>query len=203
MPLWDAIMEKHDTVVKLLKDNGGAISSSDVGQYACQAVEQGDLDLLKDLVKHGGDITLLNSVGTTALHTAISEENLEMVKFFVEQGADIDKPDVHGWTPRALAEYQGSEEIKELFKTVQQDSGKEPAAVPSEMPSAAPYLKKYPSEPSITPLHCAVEMPPHVRDTGLLSNTKWRRRANNYRNSLIGFMSSAHTSSSGGQYTTN
>ncbi|XP_019179286.1 PREDICTED: potassium channel AKT1-like [Ipomoea nil] len=197
VPLWDAIMGKHETVIKLLEDNGGAISSNDVGQYACQAVEMGDLELLKDLAKHGGDITLLNSVGTTALHTAISEDNLEIVKFLVEQGADIDKPDVHGWTPRALAEYQGQNEIRQLFKTRVQVSGKVPAAVAlSEMPSEAPYLKKYPSEPSI---QCAVEMPlMHVRDTGTLSNTKWRRRACNYRNSLIGFMSTAETPPNGG-----
>ncbi|CAA3033770.1 potassium channel AKT1-like [Olea europaea subsp. europaea] len=34
--------------------------------------------------------------GTTALHTAICEENIEVVKFLMEQGANIDKPDVHG-----------------------------------------------------------------------------------------------------------
>nr|GMD92191.1 potassium channel AKT1-like [Ipomoea batatas] len=197
VPIWDAIAGKHEAVVKVLNDNGGAIPSSDVGHYACQAVEAGDLELLKYLAKHGGDITLLNSVGTTALHTAISEDNLEMVKFLVEKGADIDKADVHGWTPRALAEYQGQEEIKQLFKTVQDSSGKEAAGVPSEMPSAAPYIKKYASEPF---LQCSsVEMPLlHAQDTSLMSNTKWRKRATNYRNSLIGFMSTAETTSNAG-----
>ncbi|KAG5591649.1 hypothetical protein H5410_042163 [Solanum commersonii] len=181
VPLWDAIVGKHEAVVKLLVDNGATISSGDIGQFACFAVEQGSLDLLKEIIKYGGDVTLLNSLGTTAIHTAISEENVEIVKFLLEQGADIDKADVHGWTPRALAEYQGHEEIKELFNLMQPTS-KETNVCPPEAPFA-PYLMKYQSDPAI-PLFIQEET---ARETGS-SNGRLRRRASFFQNSLIGFV---------------
>uniref|UniRef100_M1CU62 Potassium channel n=1 Tax=Solanum tuberosum TaxID=4113 RepID=M1CU62_SOLTU len=181
VPLWDAIVGKHEAVVKLLVDNGATISSGDVGQFACFAVEQGSLDLLKEIIKYGGDVTLLNSLGTTAIHTAISEENVEIVKFLLEQGTDIDKADVHGWTPRALAEYQGHGEIKELFNLMQPTS-KETNVCPPEAPFA-PYLMKYQSDPAI-PLFIHEET---ARETGS-SNGRLRRRASFFQNSLIGFV---------------
>ncbi|CAH9063616.1 unnamed protein product [Cuscuta epithymum] len=196
VPLWDAIIGKHEAVIKLLMDNGATLSSGDVGQFACSAVEQADLDLLKNIMKYGGDVTLLNSLGTTALHMAVSEENLEMVKFLVEHGADIEKPDVHGWSPRALAEYHGNEDIKEVFRS-KEEYNRRRVQVPEPK---APYLKKYQSESSIpppllpetslvAPIRAPGLLPGHIRGTSLSNNTKWRTRASNYRKSLIGFMS--------------
>nr|BAD81034.1 potassium channel NKT1 [Nicotiana tabacum] len=195
VPLWDAMVGKHEAAIKLLVDNGAKISSGDVGQFACFAVEQGSLDLLKEIIKCGGDVTLLNSLGMTAMHTAISEENVEIVKYLLEQGTDIDKPDVHGWTPRALAEYQGHEEIKELFNLMQPSSNKEANVSPLEMPGA-PYLKKYQSDPMIR-LSTPLETASLARDNGS-SNGRLRRRASFYQNSLMGFMSACQRHHEGG-----
>ncbi|KAL3330415.1 hypothetical protein AABB24_034319 [Solanum stoloniferum] len=194
VPLWDAMVGKHEAVVKLLVDNGAKISSGDVGQFACFAVEQGSLDLLKEIIKYGGDVTLLNSLGTTAIHTAISEENVEIVKFLLKQGTDIDKADVHGWTPRALAEYQGHEEIKELFNLMQPTS-KETNVCPPEAPFA-PYLVKYQSDPAI-PLFIPEETASASRETGS-SNGRLRRRASFFQNSLIGFVAARQRHHGGG-----
>ncbi|KAL0323912.1 UNVERIFIED_CONTAM: Potassium channel AKT1 [Sesamum calycinum] len=75
VPLWDAILGKHEAVIRVLVDNGAMLSSGDVGGFACFAAEQNNIELLKEITKFGGDVTLLNFSGTTALHTAISEEN--------------------------------------------------------------------------------------------------------------------------------
>ncbi|KAA8525368.1 hypothetical protein F0562_007214 [Nyssa sinensis] len=187
VPLWDAILGRHKSVTKLLVDNGAMISSGDVGQFACYAVEQNNLDLLKDIIRHGGDVTLLNSIGTTALHTAISEENTEIVKFLLEQGADVDKPDVHGWTPRALAEYQGHEEIKLLFQT-KKETRNQPVVIPEI--EGVPYLKKFPSEPTIPPLSSEVTSL-NVTEVSWSNNLRRRRRVNHFNNSLFGIMSAA------------
>nr|GME03700.1 potassium channel AKT1-like [Ipomoea batatas] len=205
VPLWDAITGKHEAVIKLLIDNGATLSSGDVAQFACSAVEQANLELLKDFVKYGGDVTLLNSLGTTALHMAVSEENVEIVKFLLEQGADIDKPDVHGWSPRALADHQANEEIKEVFFT---DTSKPPPAVIyPEQPKGHFSLKKYQSESAIPQLHsrdsqqptrfsssqAPTSLPAYVRGGSSVSNNnhpKGRTRlASTHRKSLIGFMS--------------
>ncbi|KAL2543937.1 Potassium channel AKT1 [Forsythia ovata] len=189
VPLWDAILGKHEAVKKLLIDNGATLFSGDVGQCACSAVEQGKIDLLMEIIKYGGDVTLLNNMGTTAVHTAISEENAEIVKFLLEQGADIDKPDVHGWTPRALADYQGHEEIKALFKTKpesnNQKTSHENRSLTSDVQDA-PYLKKYSKDTST-----------NGGEFGL-SNNGLRRRTRNFQNSLFGIISAARKSKEGG-----
>ncbi|XP_019189929.1 PREDICTED: potassium channel AKT1-like isoform X2 [Ipomoea nil] len=191
VPLWDAITEKHGAVITLLIDNGATLSSGDVAHFACSAVEQANLELLKDFVKYGGDPTLLNSLGTTALHMAVSEENVEIVKFLVEQGADVDKPDVHGWSPRALADYQANEEIKEVFTA---DLSKPPP----QHPKGHYTLMKFQSESAIPQLHSRdiqeqrpssssqgrPSLPAYVRGGSTVSNPKW-----GHRKSLIGFMS--------------
>ncbi|GMP94648.1 hypothetical protein CsSME_00044030 [Camellia sinensis var. sinensis] len=189
VPIWDAILGRHESVIKKLVNNGAKISAGDVGQFACFAVEQNNIDLLKDIIHYGGDITLLNSLGTTALHTAISEENTEIVKFLVDQGTDIDKPDVHGWTPRALADYQGHEEIKALFQT-KQEAKKKPIALVPEL-QGVPYLKKYQSEPTIAPFIPEVVTRTNA-DEVTWSNDNRRRRANIFHNSLFGIMSAAN-----------
>lgn len=147
-------------------------------------------------MKYGGDVSLLSSLGTTALHMAVSEENAEIVKFLVEQGADIDKPDVHGWSPRALADYQGNEEINEVLRS-KEDSDRRPVYPEPK----GPCLKKYQSESAIPPLRTETQeptppqapatLPAYVRGGSSVSNhPKWRTRmVSSHRKSLIGFMS--------------
>ncbi|KAK4435797.1 Potassium channel AKT1 [Sesamum alatum] len=177
VPLWDAILGKHEAVIKVLVDNGATLSSGDVGGFACFAAEQNNTELLNEITKFGGDVTLLNSSGTTALHTAISEENVEIVKFLMEQGADIDKPDAHGWTPRALADHQGHEEIKALFQTKQKSKGQ----VTHQENEQAPYfkLKKYSSEPVIPPADKS-----STSANLSSSNDRLKRKPSNFQNSL-------------------
>ncbi|KAL0297316.1 UNVERIFIED_CONTAM: Potassium channel AKT1 [Sesamum radiatum] len=204
VPLWDALLGKHEPVIKALVDNGATLSCGDVGQFACFAAEQNDLDLLKQITKFGGDVTLLNSLGTTALHTAISEENIEIVKFMIEQGADIDKPDVHGWTPRALADYQGHEAIKALFQTKQghRNSSKalqrSTSTSTSEVQEALPYyLKKYPSEPTI-PHFKPDDKTQNARETGI-PNHKTGWAASNFQNSLAAILTTGRKQNQGGR----
>lgn len=193
VPLWNAIVGKHDPIIKLLTENGATLSSGDIGHFACYAVENGSIDLLKDLIKYGGYITLPNSMGTTALHKAISEGSVEMVKFLIEQGADPNKPDVHGWTPMALADYQGNEEIKSVLQTFQKSA--ELPAVTYPHTRDVPYLKKYQSEPTIRPL--TAKIPLHNVKESSISSPRMRRRASMYQNSLFGMMSSANRPTDG------
>ncbi|CAN6699661.1 unnamed protein product [Malus baccata var. baccata] len=188
VPLWEAILNGHEQIAKLLLDNGANLNSGDIGQFACTAAEQNRLDLLKEIVRHGGDVTRPKSSGTTALHVAVSEDNVDIVKYLLDQGADVDKPDLHGWTPRALVEQQGHEDIKSLFH-----SSKEPKVVITipEHRSGIRFLGRFTSEPTIHP-------PPtdssfSRAEGGSWSRNRPRRRTNNFHNSLFGMMSAAHT----------
>ncbi|XP_057960180.1 potassium channel AKT1-like [Malania oleifera] len=192
VPLWDAIVGRHDSVIKILINNGATISSGDVGQFACTAVEQNNLDMLKDIAEYGGDVTLPNRSGTTALHTAICEGNTDIVVFLLKQGADIEKPDINGWTPRALADHQGHEEIKTLFQTKKETEKAHVFMVPNL--HSTNTLGKFKSDPLMPPF--SREALPPLPDMSW-AEKRWRRRVNNFNNSLFGIMSGANASDIG------
>ncbi|KAL5185978.1 Potassium channel AKT1 [Glycine soja] len=189
VPLWEAIVEGHESMSKLLSENGANLQCGDVGQFACNAVEQNSLNLLKEIMRYGGDITLPNSnTGTTALHVAVSEGNVEIVKFLLDHGASIDKPDKHGWTPRDLADQQAHTEIKALFDSTGEPKVQSSFAIP-ERNSKIRYLGRFTSEPTMPlPLDGSF----HESQSQSQSQSRPRRRSNNYHNSLFGIMSAVH-----------
>lgn len=180
---------------KLLSENGANLQCGDVGQFACTAAEQNSLNLLKEIMRYGGDITLPNSsnTGTTALHVAVSEGNVETVKFLLDHGASIDMPDKHGWTPRDLADQQAHTEIKALFDSIGEPKVHSSVAIPVRN-SKIKYLGRFTSEPTMTlPLDGSF----HGTDGSWSQNqsqnqSRPRRRSNNYHNSLFGIMSAVH-----------
>lgn len=189
VPLWEAILGGHESVTKLLVENGATLQCGDVGQFACTAVEQNSLNLLKDIMCHGGDITLPNTnVGTTALHVAVSEDNAEIVKFLLDHGANIDKPDKYGWTPRALADQQGHVEIKAIFDSSGEPKSQSFVAIPEKQQSKVRYLGRFTSEPTMP---SSQDGSFHGTD-GSWIQSRPRRKRNNFHNSLFGIMSAAH-----------
>ncbi|XP_042519015.1 potassium channel AKT1-like isoform X2 [Macadamia integrifolia] len=187
VPLWEAVLEKHESIIKLLVDNGANIYSGDVGLFACIAAEQNELNLLKDIVRYRGDVKLPKSNGTTALHVAVCEGNVEIVKFLLDHGAHIDRPDAQGWTPRALADQQGHEEIKVLFQSRQEISSRTSISV-TEKPRLHNF-GRFTSEPTLRPLsEEGIATPTEVPGR----DNHRRRKSSNFHNSLFGIMSAAH-----------
>lgn len=189
VPIWEAILANNEPVVKLLADNGAYLSSGDVGQFACTAAEQNNLGLLKEIVRHGGDVTRSKNNGSTALHVAVCEGNTEMVKYLLDQGADIDRADDHGWTPRDLAEQQGHDDIRIIFQSAKSANSELPKAqslltIPEEKKHGVRFLGRFKSEPMIRPAS-------GDGDEGSWAHTRPRRRTNNFHNSLFGIMSTA------------
>ncbi|MFS7982272.1 putative cyclic nucleotide-binding domain, potassium channel, voltage-dependent, EAG/ELK/ERG [Helianthus anomalus] len=197
VPLWEAILGNHEQVITVLKDNGATLLSGDVGQFSCTAAEQNKLDMLKQIIKHGGDVTIPKTNGSTALHVAVCEGNIEMVKFLLTQGANIDKPDDHGWTPRDLADQQGHHDIRKLFlsfKSTDKDYTeltKTASLMPFQRAESrhVQFLGRFKSDPML--------IRPVYKDgdhEGHLSQPRQRRRVNNFHNSLFGIMSNSEKS---------
>jgi ankyrin repeat protein len=180
----------HEHVIKLLLDNGANLRTGDTGQLACTAAEQNNLTLLKEIIRYGGDVTHPKTNGTTALHAAVCEGNMEIVKFLLDQGADIDKPDHDNWTPRDLAEQQGHEDIKILFQS-SRELKTQPLVSTPERQNGARFLGRFTSEPTIRPLS-QEDSSPSAADISW-SQSRPRRRTSNFHNSLFGIMSAAHT----------
>ncbi|KAJ4703853.1 Potassium channel like [Melia azedarach] len=53
--------------------------------------------------------------GQTELHVATRKGHIEMVKLLLEGGANVNKLDARGWSPKALAEQQGNRSIYDLL----------------------------------------------------------------------------------------
>ncbi|XP_010533190.1 PREDICTED: potassium channel AKT1 [Tarenaya hassleriana] len=184
VPLWEAMQGWHEKVAKALLENGATIEAGDVGHFACTAAEQNKLDLLKEIVRYGGDVTRPRITGTSALHSAVCEENIEIVKFLLKQGADVNKQDMHGWTPKDLAEQQGHEEIKALFRA-RQEAEEEKTHIESSASVPIPkssirFLGRFTSEPNIRPAS---------RDVSFrIPESRPRRKTNTFHNSLFGIL---------------
>ncbi|CAK9135605.1 unnamed protein product [Ilex paraguariensis] len=182
VPLWEAILNSHDLVIKLLKDNGAKISCGDVGQFACTAAEQNSLGLLKEIVNHGGNVTIPNHNDSTALHVAVCEGNSEIVQFLLNQGSDINRPDDHGWTPMALAEQQGHEDIKTLFQSSKETQSQSANSVHEEKVHGVCFR----TEPTILPMS---QESTSLVPEGSGAHSRPRHRTNSFHNSLFGIMS--------------
>ncbi|XP_078428864.1 potassium channel AKT1-like [Wolffia australiana] len=179
VPLWEAIQGRHQGVIKALICNGADLNQGDVGSFACTAAEQNSLELLQDIARYGGDVTVPRSDGSIALHMAVCEGNVEAAKFFLELGADPDRADASGWTARDLADQQSHEEIKAMFE---EKKAREPSRPPPE--PAVRFAGIYGSEPAIRA--AASDSPEEA-----WRRSQRKRKTNNFHNSLFGIMSAA------------
>ncbi|KAK7351400.1 hypothetical protein VNO77_10830 [Canavalia gladiata] len=194
VPLWEAMKGKHESATKLLMDNGADISYADVGQLACAAVEQNNIEALEKMVQYGMDTTQPKRNGTTALHVAVCEGNSELVKFFVDQGADIDKQDANGWTPWDYAEHQGHEEIKNIFQNIRES--RKPAVIPKSNLDKIGRFQSDPSMPVAALSHISVSRQP-TQESSLLGGHKRRRSFSNFHNSIFGVLSANYDKGDG------
>ncbi|MEX2443299.1 MAG: ankyrin repeat domain-containing protein [Alkalispirochaeta sp.] len=79
------------------------------------AAEQGRMEIVRYLVEEAGadvNATTPDSRGEiTPLRYAIENEDYEMVRFLVQNGADVNKANRAGWTPIMTAARTGNREI--------------------------------------------------------------------------------------------
>ncbi|MCY4120007.1 MAG: ankyrin repeat domain-containing protein [Acidobacteria bacterium] len=61
------------------------------------------LDAVKYALELGGDVTRIDDNGDTALHGAIIRGSEPLVRFLLDQGADIEATNEKGWTPYRIA----------------------------------------------------------------------------------------------------
>jgi hypothetical protein len=181
VPLWEALCEKHNAVIELLVESGAELSSGDTALYACIAVEENDAELLENIIRYGGNINSSTKDGTTPLHRAVCDGNVQMVELLLEHGADINKQDNNGWSARDLADQQGHDDIQVLFK-----SRKAHRQHASNGRVAPMLIGRFNSEPSMPNMnHEDAEVRSKVVPQKLL------RKRVSFQNSLFGVISSS------------
>jgi len=181
--LWEAIKGGHETVMRILVENGAEISSNNVVDYARLAIEKNNLEILKEIIQRGGDVMQCSDKMTTLLHAAVCEGNSEIVKYLVELGADIDRQDSVGLTARSLAEHQCHEEILNIFNTIGHKNER------NGIPQISTFVGRCQSEPTIPALPLPIK-PPNKELTWF--DNHQRRRVSPFHNSFFGIMSSAN-----------
>ncbi|KAI1713769.1 ankyrin repeats (3 copies) domain-containing protein [Ditylenchus destructor] len=88
---------RHESKVKF--------QDSDIFLSACVS---GDEEEVEELLEKGANINVATIDGVTALHQAVIDDNLDIVRFLVEHKADINAQDNEGWTPLHAAVCCGS-----------------------------------------------------------------------------------------------
>lgn len=94
--LYTAIKGKKLSIVTSLLAGG---VNPDVPSPLHFAVDKGDLSVIKQLWKYGGDINIPDIQGWTPLLRAIYWENLVIIKFLLSVGAAVNTPNKDGLTP--------------------------------------------------------------------------------------------------------
>ncbi|CAM0955399.1 unnamed protein product [Alopecurus aequalis] len=89
--LWQAIAKRHHKVFSILYHLARVSTPHAGGDLLCLAARRGDLDTLRELLKHGLDVDTENHDGATALRVALSEGQTEVARFLVMKGASVDK----------------------------------------------------------------------------------------------------------------
>jgi len=99
-PLNYSISNHHFEIIKIILDKGINFSNKDLSLIFLMAINDGDIDLIKTLIHKGTiDINYKDEYSGTYLHFAISNNNFEIVKLLIENGADINAMDCYGITP--------------------------------------------------------------------------------------------------------
>jgi len=124
-PLQLAIESRRIELVRLLLERGARVNDTDYYNSSplIEAVNRGDFELIKLLVKHGTDLNIQQNMGFTALHRALTvaekgaeplasfinqkretsrssgEKWMEIIKLLVNSGADVNIESVDSETP--------------------------------------------------------------------------------------------------------
>ena len=120
-------------VIELLRQHGATTNTSSVNNVLCDAVRSGDLRAVKEQLINDVDINAGDSeFGVTALSWAALLDAMEIAKFLIEKGADVNAKSRDGSTPLHSAAFLGRAEIAELL--IQKGADVNPKNYRSETP---------------------------------------------------------------------
>jgi ankyrin repeat protein len=122
-PLHKAVGGGHSDIVQLLLENGADTTSLDKGGKTAihWAALVGSIECAKILLDQGkADLNAKTKMGATACHLAAEDNKIEMLTWFVENGADPDTLNNKGLTPFDVAKKKGH---KAAMKILRPNSG--------------------------------------------------------------------------------
>ncbi|KAI3445629.1 hypothetical protein Pfo_002294 [Paulownia fortunei] len=89
--LWDAIAAKHHSIFKILYHWASISDPYVAGDLLCMAARRNDLTVMKELLKHGLYVDSKDRHGLTAIQVATTENHMDMVKFLLMNGSEVNE----------------------------------------------------------------------------------------------------------------
>ena len=106
-------MKKIPVVILFFLLSGNAFAQDDAIH---KAAYHGELQKVRDLLQKGANPDARDSFGGTALHAAMFQKNMEVVKVLLEHGCDINAQGTgNGYTPLHDAVWSDNEEAVNLL----------------------------------------------------------------------------------------
>ncbi|XP_024980236.1 potassium channel AKT2/3 [Cynara cardunculus var. scolymus] len=120
--LWDAIASNHHSIFRILYHWASISDPFTAGELLCAAAKRNDLSVMKGLLKHGLLVDSKDHHGSTAIQIAVSENNIEMVKLLVLNGADVNDHTIKNKIPAEnLKDYVAKREVGHQITVPDQD----------------------------------------------------------------------------------
>lgn len=115
--LFGYVEEENLPAIKAHLDKFREVDSrSDNGQTPLMvAAEQGNLDIVQELIRRGANVNLDDIDSWTSLICAAKEGHIEVVQELLENGANLEHRDMGGWTALMWAAYKGRTEVARLL----------------------------------------------------------------------------------------
>ncbi|XP_060938325.1 kinase D-interacting substrate of 220 kDa B [Limanda limanda] len=115
--LFSYVEEENLAAIKAHLDKFKDVDSrSDNGQTPLMvSAEQGNLEILQELIKRGANVNLDDVDCWTALISAAKEGHIEVVRELLENNANLEHRDMGGWTALMWAGYKGSTDVAQML----------------------------------------------------------------------------------------
>ncbi|KAM6968925.1 kinase D-interacting substrate of 220 kDa B-like isoform 2-T3 [Tautogolabrus adspersus] len=115
--LFSYVEEENLAAIKAHLDKFKDVDSrSDNGQTPLMvASEQGNLEIVQELIRRGSNVNLDDVDCWTALISAAKEGHIEVVRELLENNANLEHRDMGGWTAVMWAAYKGRTDVAELL----------------------------------------------------------------------------------------
>ena len=110
---------EYNNIVKHLLEYGFTVKPEDASNFMHAAVQNGHLELVEELLKHGADVNMLSdsALGKASipLHVATNNGHEEVAKLLISHGADVNALDESGKTPIFYATKNASLKMTKLL----------------------------------------------------------------------------------------
>jgi len=94
-----------------------------------EAIQQGDVATVRELIAEGADVDLIDVCGTPPLMLATQTASRDIMRLLIDAGADIEYVDPDGFTPLSWSSYEDRPDLVETLLAAGADPNHAPAGV--------------------------------------------------------------------------